>query len=296
MGFTDNLSGYHKYKNVQNFTNETLFLKLREIPVSFADSPKMDTVAKKETIVYTIPDSRFIVYVKADKNVEVATCLAPKENVGKFIGKELLISAVSDAQGKDQHEANRAVDEVGDILQKLLAGQETTPGNLTAVNKNKNGTKLYMRQKIVSIKDKYSICTLNEEPVYWVEGNLIGLSFSIQNTTGNELMKIKKKMVAIMPNYTLMKENKVFGQIKKKIKLTRPEIVGTVDGKELLIKGNLSGYSFEIFLGGQSIGAVDTERLTWGDCYSIESYIPDNTDLVVAIAVICDNVLKSQIS
>lgn len=292
MGFYDNLSGYHKYKNTQGYTNQMLLDRLAGVEVSFAGPPHMGVVGKKEAVVYTLADSRFIVYTMAGKDIEVGTVLAPQESAGKFILKELAIGAVTDAQAKDHNVANRAVDELGEIIKKLLAGKWDVTSNVSAAGKYGESVKLYMRQKVISIKDKYSICTMDEQPVYYVQGNLLGLNFSIQRSTGEQIMSVKKKLIAVLPEYTLSAGGREIGKIKKKIRLTRPEISGTVFGAEITIKGNLSGFSFEIFRNGQSVGSVDTERLTWGDCYSIEAYDPKDADLVVAIALICDNSLK----
>lgn len=292
MGFFDNVSGYHKYKNTKNFTIQELFEKLSAIEVSFAEAPKMGVVAKRDAIVYTLENNRFIVSVMAGKDIEVQSSLAPKESAGKFLLKELAASALTDAQGKDQNIANRAVDELGEIITKLLAGEANVSSNVSSAGKSGQSVKLYMRQKVLTIKDKYSVCTENEEPVYYVQGNLVGLSFVIERVAGGEVMTVKKKLIAVMPEYTLVAGGKEIGKIKKKLKLTRPEITGTVAGKEIVIKGDLSGFSFEIFRGGQSIGSVDTERLTWGDCYSIEAFDKADVDLVVAIAIICDNSLQ----
>ena len=40
------------------------------------------------------------------------------------------------------------------------------------------------------------------------------------------------------------------------------------------------------------IGNVDTERLTWGDVYSIDIKDTGKQDLIVAIAIIVDNILS----
>lgn len=292
MGFlNDATSGYQKHKNTKQYTNEDFYRLLSEIEMSFG-TPVMDSVGKKEAVVYH-GVGKFDVYVKADKkSVEVARVLGKQENIGKNLAKELAIGMVSNAASKDMSVADRAVDELSDVVKRLLDGEVITKSNVTKTVGE--SLKYYMKQKVLSIRDKYSIYDAYENPVYNVVGKLTGLSFSVQNADGDELLSIKKKLVAVMPEYTLMEGKKEVGHIKKKMKLTRAEIAGKVNGKELTIKGDMMGYAFNIMMDGVAVGNVDTERLTWGDCYSIEVLDPELKDLIVAIAIICDNTLKNK--
>lgn len=292
MGFfNDAVSGYQKLKNTRGLTNEKLLAELEKISLSFGN-PVIDTVGKKEAVVVHNV-GRFDVYAIADaKNIEIARVLGKDQSIGKNLLKELAVAAVTDAQAKDTATADRAVDELTDLIKQYLENGVMFTRARNAYTQT--STKLYMRQKILAIKDKYSICTEDETPAYWVEGNLIGLSFNVQNANGSNIYTIKKKMIAIMPEYSIMEGKKEVGHIKKKIKLTRPEITGEIYGENLTIKGDMSGYHFSIMLNGTVVGNVDTERLTWGDCYSIEILDESKKDLVVTIAVICDNTLKNK--
>lgn len=292
MGFlNDATSGYQKLKNTRGLTNEIILAELENVSLSFG-TPVLDTVGKKEAVVVHNV-GRFDVYaIAGDKNIEIARVLGKDQSIGKNILKELAAASVTNAQAKDLAVADRAVDELADLIKQLLENGAMFTRNANAYTQT--GMKFYMKQKILSIKDKYSICTEDETPVYWVEGNLIGLSFKVQTAAGDDIYTIKKKMVAIMPEYSVLEGKKEIGHIKKKMKLTRPEITGEVYGESLTIKGDMSGYHFSIMLNGMVVGNVDTERLTWGDCYSIEVLDERMTDLIVTIAVICDNTLKNK--
>lgn len=292
MGFlNDATSGYQKLKNTRGLTNEMILAELQNIALSFG-TPELDTVGKKKAVVIHHV-GRFDVYASADeKNIEIARVIGKDQSIGKNLLKELAVASVSNAQAKDTAEADRAVDELTDLIKQYLENGAMFTRVVNAYTGA--STKFYMRQKVLSIKDKYSICTADETPVYWVAGNLLGLSFNVQTADGNDIFTIKKKMVSITPEYTLLEGKKEIGHIKKKIRLTRPEISGEINGEELTIKGDMSGYHFSISLNGMVVGNVDTERLTWGDCYSIEVLDESKKDLIVAVAVICDNTLKNK--
>ena len=125
--------------------------------------------------------------------------------------------------------------------------------------------------------------------VFHVDGDITRLNFSIKKG-GNEVLKLKKKLVAIMPEYTILQDGREIAKIKKKLKLIKPELTGTVNGQELRIAGDLMGHDFDIQIGGSMIGHVDTARTIWSDCYRIRSFDRNQQDLVIALAIICDNV------
>lgn len=291
---SDDTSGFKKHKNTAGLTNAILLEKLSGISVSFG-TPKMGTMMKKEAVVYEHVSDTWDVYVLAnDKNVQIGRVYSQGVNAGLGALKEAGIMALTGslAQNSATSAADRAVDELDEIIKKLLNGEEVTESNVSISTSSGNSIKLYMRQKVFTIRDKYSICDLDETPVYYVKGNITGLGFSIQYADGSDIMTIKKKLVAITPEYTLFEGNENIGHIKKKIKLGRAEIQGEVKGQPIMIKGDMVGHSFNIFLNGKAVGNVDTARLTWGDCYSIEVLDESVKDLVVTIAVICDNTLK----
>jgi uncharacterized protein YxjI len=187
------------------------------------------------------------------------------------------------------------VDELLEIVKKLESGEAVTESQQVSVVSNSGGdeTALFMKQKAISIKPKFDVFDENETAVYHVEGDVTRLNFSIQKS-GNEVLKLKKKMIAVMPEYTIMQGGSETGKIKKKLKLTRPELTGTVNGKELKIVGDLLGFDFDIQIGGATIGHVDTARTVWSDCYRIRTLDAGQQDLVVALAIICDNIADQQ--
>ena len=285
MGFNDAMSGYKKLKNEHGYSTQDLFAKLKSTTYSFGE-PTLGVVTKSEAIVFEKIEN-ITVYIKVTpKKIEIGRAVL--EGTAKFALKELAKSAISDGQGKGIAIADRAVDE----LYEVIVNMEKT-GVVSNKSFKTTKVKLYMSQKILSIKEKYSICKEDETPVYWVQGNLTRLNYNIEDANGNNIMEIKKKLVAIMPEYKLVKDGQVIGALKKKLKFTRPVILGEVSGENIEIKGDLSGFHFSIKSNDIVIGDVDTERLTWGDVYSIDIKDEEKQDLVVAIAIIVDNVISN---
>jgi len=282
--------GFAKIPNTQGFTNEVLLEKLSEITVSFG-TPEMGDINGTQSVMYRKVSDMFDVFVRVDgKNIIM----------GK-IGANGVSSVTTALSGgldmflghKDEGTSNadRAVTELSEIVKKLESGESVTASNTVAAVNTASGesVEFFMKQKAISIKPKFDIFDRNEAPVYHVEGDLPRLNFSIQKN-GTEVLKLKKKLIAVMPEYSLILNGSEIGKFKKKIKLTNPELTGTINGKELKIVGDLMGFDFELQVGGVTIGHIDTAQTIWQDCYRIKVLNEDYQDIMIALTIICDNV------
>ena len=181
-----------------------------------------------------------------------------------------------------------------DSIRLLLSGNSQSfvplaPSRAAAAVITDETTCFYMKQKAVSITPKFDIMDENGNAVYHVEGDLMRLNFSIQKN-GVEVLTLKKKLATIMSEYTILKDNMEIANIKKKFRLTAPELGGQVNGAELKINGDLLGYDFDILVGGTMIGHVEEVFGDWTDCYGIYCQAPEMQDIMIALAIICDSV------
>ena len=283
--------GFAKIPNTQGFTNEVLLEKLSEITVSFG-TPEMGDINGTQSVMYRKVSEMFDVFVRVDgKNIIM----------GK-IGANGVSSVTAALSGgldmflghKDEGTSNadRAVTELSEIVKKLESGEAVSASStVTSVNTSTGeAVEFFMKQKAISIKPKFDIYDRSEAPVYHVEGDLPRLNFSIHKN-GIEVLKLKKKLIAVMPEYSLFLNGSEIGKLKKKIKLTNPELVGTINGKDLKIVGDLMGFGFELQVGGTTIGHIDTAQTIWQDCYRIRILDESYQDIMIALAIICDNVV-----
>jgi len=290
----DMMLGFKEYKNTPGFTLESLYEILQNAPVSFG-KPVMGMMQKTEAIIYPIEKGRMDIYVYLHKDkIIVNRAFKQKSGMGKEMAKEVALTAIFDGNdANDTQLADMYVEEMDGIMKQVMAGK-TEIESVTASAEGGESLDFFMKQKITLIKDKYSIYGSDEKECYFVKGNITGLSFSIQDSFGAELFTVKKKMVAITPEYTLMQGKRNIGHIKKTLSLLKEEIKGNINGEELLIKGNISGYAFTIFLNDKIVGSVNATRFSIGDCYNIKVMDPSKKDIVIAIAVICDNSVKNK--
>lgn len=288
--------GFVKIKNTQNFTNEDLLNKLSEIKVSFG-VPQMGDIKGTQSVMYKKVSEKFDVFVRVDGNSVIMGKIGTDgvSSVGTALSMMVDMFAFDGAKDEGTSKADRAVDELGEIIKKLEAGEVVKESNVTASVNTSTGDAIayFMDQKILSINPKFDIYTDKHEPVYHVDGNITRLDFKVKNSAGAEVAEIKKKLIAILPEYTILQNGSEVGQLKKKLKLTSPELVGTLNGQEFKLQGDLMGFNFDVMLGGKCIGRIDTAQTIWADCYRIQILDENYKDLMIAIAVICDNVVDA---
>ena len=288
--------GFVKIKNTQNFTNQDLLDKLSGIKVSFGE-PQMGDIKGTQSVMYKKVSEKFDVFVRVDGSNVIMGKIGTDgvSSVGTALSMMVDMFAFDGAKDEGTSKADRAVDELGEIIKKLEAGEAVKESNATASVNTSTGSVIayFMDQKILSINPKFDIYTEQHEPVYHVDGNLTRLGFKVKNSAGAEVAEIKKKLIAILPEYTLLQNGSEIGKLKKKFKLTSPELVGTLHGQEFKLQGDLMGFNFDVMLGGKCIGRIDTAQTIWADCYRIQILDENYKDLMIAIAVICDNVVDS---
>ncbi len=293
----DNISGYKKFDNKQGWSNADLLEKLSGVTTSLGE-PKMGTVKimgkDVEAVVYDSVSENVDIYIKADsKKIDAGSAPKPGATGAAMMGA--LGAAFGGGVDEDTSKVNRAIDELQSVMDNLLAGKEVTESKPAAAPVPGDSVKLYMEEKLeISLKDRYTLFTADHEPVFFIEGNVMDTAWKIMDSSENEIMVIKKKLIAVMPEYSVFEGKKEIASFKKKLKLTKTEIAGKVGGKELTIKGDMLAYSFDILLGDETIGTVDKEATFWANCYRIESFSKSNVNLIVAIAAIVEALKKAE--
>ena len=287
-------AGYASVKNTKDFSNEELLAKLSEIKVSFG-TPVMGDINGTQSVMYKNITEKFDIFVRTEKDKIIMGKIGAD---GVSSAKTALNAGMDMFFGHKDEEtskADRAVDELLEVIKKLEAGETVTQSAASAPVKTSTGEAIsfFMKQKAFSFKPQFDILDKDQNIVYHVEGALTRLSFSIQKN-GTEVIKLKKKAIAIMPEYTIEKDGKELGKIKKKMKLTRPELDGTINGQDLVVLGDVLGFDFDIQLGGNVIGHIDTDCTFWSDAYRISIRDESMQDVMIALAIICDNVLDAQ--
>ena len=151
--------------------------------------------------------------------------------------------------------------------------------------------KLYIKEKVFSWSDKFTIKDEFGEDRYTAQGELISLGkkLHVYDRFGEEVITIRQKLMSLLPRYDITIRGREFGQLVKKISFLRPKYV--LEGIGWEITGNFYALDFVVTQAGRQVFSISKEWISWGDSYCVD--IPDPSlelqALAVVLAVDCAN-------
>ena len=154
--------------------------------------------------------------------------------------------------------------------------------------------RLYMKQKVFALKDRFTIKNEVGEDVFTVEGKFISLGkkLHILDRHGEEVAFVKQELLTLLPKFTVEQHGEPVAQIQKKLTFLKPKYI--VTGLDWTIEGDVFAHDYTVFAGEQPIVTIHKKWMAWGDTF--ELFIPDPNKEVLAMAVVLaiDAVLDAQ--
>ena len=142
--------------------------------------------------------------------------------------------------------------------------------------------KFYIKQKVFSWADKFTIYDENGNEAYWVEGEVfsIGKKLDLFDSFNNHKAHIHQKVLSFLPRYFIEINGEDVAEVVKHFTLFNQKF--SVSGYDWQVDGDFLAHEYEIYHGNYSIATISKEWFTFGDAYSI-----DITDGVDPVGVIC---------
>ncbi len=143
---------------------------------------------------------------------------------------------------------------------------------------------LYIKQKVFSFKDKFTVKDEYGQDKYIVEGEFfsLGKKLHIYDMMGNELAFIQQKLMSFLPRYFVFVGDRQIAEIVKKFSLFTPRY--EVLGLDWQVEGDFMAHDYEVKDNGRPVVMIHKEWMTWGDCYELS--IADGADEIVALATV----------
>lgn len=153
---------------------------------------------------------------------------------------------------------------------------------------------LYIKQKVFSVRGKFTVKDQNEHDVYFIEGSFMQIpkTYSIMDTAMNQVAFITKKSFSFLPTFYVDVVGQERMTIKKEFTFIKANY--TIDAAGIEVRGNLWDMNFEVLQNGELIGSVDKQWFTWGDSYQIQVLQEDMETLLVSLVVAIDYAKASQ--
>jgi uncharacterized protein YxjI len=154
--------------------------------------------------------------------------------------------------------------------------------------------RLFVDQKLWSLRERFSVDDEDGGAVYTVEGSLFQIpkQFSINDPSGRQRARVWKKPVSWLPRFFVEVDGVQVATISKQFTFLRPRY--TIDGPGLTVTGDYWDMSFELTLDGALVGRVDKKWMSMHDKYAIEIERPDDELVVVGIVLAIDYVKRTE--
>ena len=144
--------------------------------------------------------------------------------------------------------------------------------------------KLYIRQKVFSWGDKFTVKDASGADRYYVEGEVFswGKKLHVYDLRGNEVAFIQERLFTFLPRYEVYMRGNQVAEIVKEFTFLFPKY--RIDGPNWDIDGKFMEHDYEITQAGRPIVTIQKEWMTWGDSYQLD--IADPADEILALAVV----------
>ncbi len=145
--------------------------------------------------------------------------------------------------------------------------------------------KLYIKEKALSIKDKFFVRDEKGNKVYEIRRKFepaIGLKLYIFDMDGNELAYIKEKAISVKPKFRVFVGGKQTATITKKIVALRPKY--EIEELGWTVKGNILEHNYKIAGPKGEAMNIHKGRLTFSDSFVLD--FSDEKHILEALATI----------
>ncbi len=155
--------------------------------------------------------------------------------------------------------------------------------------------KLYIKQKVFSFHDRFTVKDEAGNDRFYVEGEIftLGKKLHILNPHGENLLSIQQRLFTFMPKYDLIRRDETVATIIKEFTFLKPRYV--IDGIPFTVEGDFFDHTYEILRDESPIASIYKEWFSWGDSYVVDVFNSDVDELILlAIAITIDCVIAAQ--
>lgn len=156
--------------------------------------------------------------------------------------------------------------------------------------------KYYIKQKVFSLRDTFSVMDSNGNDLYKVKGKMMSISNQMELLDNNEevILKANKKILTFLPRFFVYDtNNELLATVQRTFGL-RPNFLVSVGHQEYKVRGSIFAHSFEIMDGNKQVASISKKVISFGDSYEIEIDGVENELLYLFIVIILDQVIHEK--
>lgn len=153
--------------------------------------------------------------------------------------------------------------------------------------------KLKVRQRLLSMRDRFDITDEAGNPKYYAEGALLswGKKCTIWNAHKQEVARIEERVFSFMPTFTIYVGNKVVATIRKEFSFFTPRY--NIDFGNIKVVGDPWRLNYSLESGGRTVGAINKKVFTMADTYEVD-ILDENLEPLILSLVLSIDYVKAQ--
>ncbi|WP_067842716.1 LURP-one-related/scramblase family protein [Amphibacillus sediminis] len=154
--------------------------------------------------------------------------------------------------------------------------------------------KLYIKQKVFSIGESFTVKDENEVDKYFIKGSFLSIpkTFTIKDANGNEIGVITKKVFSFLPKFFVEVDGQEVMTIQKEFSFFKARY--RIDGYGVSVQGDWWDKHFEVLSRGKVIGHVNEKWFTWGDTYEVDVHDENFEHIMISLVIAIDFVKNEE--
>ena len=154
--------------------------------------------------------------------------------------------------------------------------------------------KLYIKQKVFSWKDRFTVFNSLGEDVYRVEGEFltIGKKLHISDIYDTEVAFIHEKVLSLLPRYYIARNGSDVAEVQKKLTFLKARYEIPAFG--WTVQGNFTDHNYTVDSPAGTVAVISKKWFSWGDTYEIDTAAGVDPVNVLCVVLIIDAVLARQ--
>ncbi|WP_226672075.1 LURP-one-related/scramblase family protein [Rossellomorea aquimaris] len=155
---------------------------------------------------------------------------------------------------------------------------------------------LYIKQKVFSLSEKFTVKDQDEKDTYYVEGSFMKVpkTFSIMNQDRDEVALITKKVLSFLPTFFVEVNGEEVVTIKKELSFLKAKY--SIDAAGIEVNGDWIDMDFQVLHQGRVVGEVGKEWFSWGDSYRVKILEEEMETMILSLVIAIDCVKADEAS
>ena len=153
--------------------------------------------------------------------------------------------------------------------------------------------KYYIKQKVFSLRDKFTIKDYSQNDLYQVQGKFMSISNKLEllNMDGSQVLNSKRKVFRFLPLYNIYSNHDdELATIKKRFSF-KPKFDVFIGENEYVVDGSFFAHSFVVKRGEEEVASIIKKVLSFGDSYEIDILDESKKELLLFIVIIIDQII-----